>query len=104
MVTPDVSQPEPTPQPESAPAPEPHPPHPPASNDPLAFLTAAPIGTRVVARTRIPGGFSDALGYLRSRDEIGCTIEARRGLVTVLFADLIAAKAVPPPPERRAPR
>lgn len=65
------------------------------------YLRAAPIGTRVVARYRVPGGFTDALGYLRSRDESTCHIDARRGVVVVPLADVVAAKEVPEPPARR---
>ena len=68
------------------------------------FLAAAPIGIRVVARHRIPGGFTDALGYLRARDEDACTIETRSGIVTVPLADVVAAKQVPEPPARRPAR
>jgi hypothetical protein len=56
----------------------------------------------VVARYRIEGGFTDALGYLRSRDADSCVIETRRrGPVTVRFAEVVAAKQVPEPPPRR---
>ena len=66
------------------------------------FLRTASPGTRVVARYRIEGGFTDALGYLRSRDSTGCVIQTRRGMVTVPLADVVAAKQVPEPPTRRA--
>lgn len=72
---------------------------------PVDFLRAAPVGTRVVVRTRVPGGFTDALGYLRERDGAGCRVETRRkGVVSLSFADVVAAKEVPPPPAPRAPR
>jgi len=75
------------------------------STSPATFLATAAIGQRVVARYRIPGGFTDALGYLRSREDgLSCVIETRRGQVTVNLADVVAAKAVPEPPARRAPR
>lgn len=65
------------------------------------FLRSAAFGTRVVARHRIPGGFTDALGYLRSCDERACLIETRRGTVRVPLDDVVAAKQVPEPPARR---
>ena len=66
------------------------------------FLRSATPGTRVVARYRIEGGFTDALGYLRSVDSESCVIQTRRhGMVTVRFADVVAAKQVPEPPARR---
>lgn len=68
---------------------------------PAGFLSTVPLGTRVVARYRIEGGFTDALGYLRSRDTGVCLIETRRGDVRVPLADVVAAKRVPPPPARR---
>jgi hypothetical protein len=74
-------------------------------SDPVNFLSAAPIGTRVVVRTRIVNGFTDALGYLRARDADTCRIETRRkGTVTLRFSDVVAAKEVPPPPPPRASR
>lgn len=66
-----------------------------------AFLRSVPPGTRVVARHRVPGGFTDALGYLRSCDGTMCEIDTRRGPVTVPLANVVAAKRVPEPPDRR---
>jgi hypothetical protein len=74
------------------------------STSPATFLATVAIGCRVVARYRIPGGFTDALGYLQDRDSLSCVIETRRGQVTVPLADVVAAKAVPEPPVRRPPR
>jgi hypothetical protein len=54
-----------------------------------------------VARHRVPGGFTDALGYLRSCDDRTCEIDTRRGMVTVPLANVVAAKPVPEPPPRR---
>ncbi|WP_345069406.1 hypothetical protein [Leifsonia kafniensis] len=76
----------------------------PVNIGPADVVATAPIGTRLVVRTRIPGGFTDALGELRSRTDTHCTIETKRGLVEVALADIAAAKEVPPPPARRAPR
>ncbi|WP_395727085.1 ferrous iron transport protein A [Nakamurella sp.] len=74
----------------------------PAEPFPADFLRAAEPGTRVVARHRVPGGFTDALGYLRWCDGTMCEIETRRGPVTVPLANVVAAKRVPEPPPRRA--
>ena len=59
-------------------------------------------GVRVSLRHRLPeGGFSDVLGVLLSwTDEV--TVERRDGSrVTVPATAVVAAKRVPPPPERR---
>ena len=66
------------------------------------FLRSVEPGTRVVARHRVPGGFTDALGYLRSCDGTECEIDTRQGPVTVPLANVVAAKRVPEPPPRRA--
>ncbi|MEO6826036.1 MAG: ferrous iron transport protein A [Microbacteriaceae bacterium] len=73
-------------------------------DDPVLFISTAPLGTRVVVRRRIENGFTDALGYLRSCTATECTVETRRGLKTVPLNAIVAAKQVPPPPPRRAPR
>ncbi|WP_245580189.1 hypothetical protein [Arthrobacter castelli] len=62
------------------------------------------MGTRVVVRYRIPGGLTDALGYLRSVDEERCMVETRSSEVVIDLADVQAAKPVPPPPPRRSAR
>ena len=67
---------------------------------PAEFLGSVEPGTRVVARHRIPGGYTDALGYLRSCDGIVCEIDTRVGPVTVPLANVVAAKRVPEPPPR----
>ena len=54
---------------------------------PADFLSSTAPGTRVVARYRIAGGFTDALGYLRSCDETTCVIETRRSTVTVMLSE-----------------
>jgi hypothetical protein len=71
---------------------------------PFEFLAGAELGTRVVVRTRIDGGYTDALGYLRARDATHCTVETKRGTVTLLLAEVVAAKEVPPPPPPRPRR
>lgn len=72
--------------------------------EPLRFITSTPLGTRVVVRRRIEGGFTDALGYLRERNDTECVIETKSGMKSVPFDAVVAAKEVPPPPPRRAPR
>lgn len=59
------------------------------------------VGERVTVRYRIPGGFSDALGYIRRLDSTGMDVETRRGLVTVPAELITIGKRVPPPPARR---
>jgi hypothetical protein len=71
---------------------------------PVEFLRGVVLGTRVVVRTTIPGGLTDALGYLRQVDRETCEVETKRGLVSLRLADVVAAKEVPPPPPRRGPR
>ena len=66
------------------------------------YLRTAEPGTRVVARYKIAGGFTDALGYLRFCDDSSCHIETRRGIIVVALANVVAAKQVPEPPVRRS--
>jgi len=73
-------------------------------NSAVRFLAGAEPGTRVVVRTRIEGGFTDAVGYLRSFDEAQCVVETKRGPVALATADIVLAKEVPPPPAPRAAR
>jgi hypothetical protein len=72
--------------------------------DAIEFIRNAPLGTRMTVRKRIPGGFTDAVGFLRECSRDGCVVETRRGLVAIRLDDVTAAKPVPPPPPRRAPR
>ncbi|KGJ77520.1 hypothetical protein GY21_07815 [Cryobacterium roopkundense] len=72
--------------------------------DPVTFLAGAALGTRVVVRTRIEGGYTDAVGYLREAPPASVVVETKRGLVTLALSDVEAAKEVPPPPAPRAPR
>jgi hypothetical protein len=71
------------------------------TNNGVAFLMSAAAGTRVVARYRIPGGFTDALGYLLGCDERDCVLDTRRGEVRVPLSAVVAAKRIPEPPARR---
>ncbi|WP_267544139.1 hypothetical protein [Arthrobacter sp. H14-L1] len=66
-------------------------------------LKHLPIGTRVVVRYRIPGGLTDALGFLTAIDAHRCTVGTRAGEVHIALADVQAAKSVPPAPVRRPP-
>ncbi|MEU4248150.1 ferrous iron transport protein A [Amycolatopsis sp. NPDC026612] len=68
----------------------------------MKLLRELPLGTRVVVRYRIEGGFTDALGDLVARDEDSCTVETRRGRVVVAFSSVTLAKPVPPPPVRKS--
>ncbi|MDY7541596.1 MULTISPECIES: hypothetical protein [unclassified Cryobacterium] len=68
------------------------------------FVSGAAIGTRVVVRRTIEGGVTDAVGYLRACGPVDCVVETKRGLVTIVLAEIVAAKEVPPPPAPRAPR
>lgn len=72
--------------------------------DPVQFLITAPLGTRVVVRQRIPGGLTDALGFLLSVSDGECVVETRDGLKTVRLDAVVAAKEVPPAPPRRERR
>ena len=66
------------------------------------YLRSAEPGTRVVARYKIAGGFTDALGYLLACDDRVCSIVTRRGHVVVELANVVAAKQVPEPPVRKS--
>ena len=71
---------------------------------PLRFLASAPLRTRVVVRYRVEGGLTDALGDLVAKDDGACTVRTRRADVVIPLRLVVAAKPVPPPPARRAPR
>lgn len=69
-----------------------------------AFLRQAGEGTRVVIRYRLHDqveGATDALGYISATSDTQIVVATARGLTTIDFADIIAAKEVPPPPPRR---
>lgn len=62
-------------------------------------------GTRVVIRFHLPdGSATDALGDLRELTATSCTVLTKRGEVAVSYADVIAAKQVPPAPAPRPRR
>jgi len=70
----------------------------------VTFLTGTPLNSRVVVRFALHGASesaTDALGTLTARTDTSVTVQTRRGAVTVAFADVIAAKKVPPPPAPR---
>ncbi len=55
------------------------------------------IGDRVVVRYRLSDGrATDALGVLRQLNDAIAVIETKRGLETVVLADVVVAKTVPP--------
>ncbi len=60
------------------------------------------MGARVVVRRRLQeGGYGDLLGKL-VRWDVEVVVRDRSGVLhTVLRTDVVAAKRVPPPPERR---
>ncbi|WP_028281286.1 hypothetical protein [Arthrobacter sp. H5] len=68
----------------------------------MNLLVDFPLGTQFVVRSRIEGGFIDALGYLREIDDTQCVIETRCGLATALLSEVVAAKKVSPPMRSRA--
>ncbi|MDQ2738916.1 MAG: ferrous iron transport protein A [Actinomycetota bacterium] len=70
----------------------------------LAAFLSLPLGTRVVVRYRILGGFTDALGTLTLVTATECGVRTRAGDVTVSVANIVAAKQVPLGPPRRIPR
>ncbi|WP_426990145.1 hypothetical protein [Pseudarthrobacter sp. Y6] len=76
----------------------------PAEPTPREFLATAPPGTRVVVRYRIEGGLTDALGHLVATDDGGCTVRTRKADVVIPLDLVVAAKEVPPAPERRPAR
>ena len=72
--------------------------------DATELIASSPLGTRMTVRSRIEGGFTDALGNLREVTATECVVETRRGQVTIALAAVTAAKVVPPPPAPRGLR
>jgi hypothetical protein len=71
----------------------------------VGFLRNTTEGTRVVIRYLLENGqATDALGWFIRGDETACVIAGKRGMETVRFDRVIAAKEVPPPPPPRSPR
>ncbi|WP_062076603.1 putative acetyltransferase [Demequina globuliformis] len=59
-------------------------------------------GARVVVRYLIPTGeATDALGELLSADDHTLVVDGVRGVVRIPVDSIVAAKPVPPRPERR---
>lgn len=74
----------------------------PGASGPVAFLRSAPMGMRVVIRYRLPDGMAtDVLGFVSASDETAIVVASTRGLETVQYDTVVAAKEVPPPPTRR---
>ena len=71
---------------------------------PVAAFFELPLGTRVVVRHRVGDLATDALGLLVRRGPTDCDIRTSKGDVTVRFADIVAAKQIPPPPVPRSAR
>ena len=68
------------------------------------FLDGVAEGTRVVIRYRLhdqPEGATDAVGYVSAKNDTHIVLATVRGLTTIAFADVVAAKEVPPPPPPR---
>ncbi|MFZ7087737.1 hypothetical protein [Curtobacterium sp. RRHDQ10] len=70
----------------------------------VAFLAAAPLGSRVVVRALDGTGARDALGELVARTDTSCTVRTRREDLRIALTDVVAAKPVPPPPAPRPRR
>ena len=70
----------------------------------IDFLRGAADGIRVVVRYRLHDqaeSATDAVGYVSGRDATHIVVATVRGLTTIAFDDVIAAKEVPPPPPPR---
>ena len=68
------------------------------------FLRQVADGTRVVIRYRLhdqPESATDAVGFVSAKSDTHIVLATMRGLTTIAFADVIAAKEVPPPPTAR---
>ena len=68
------------------------------------FLRAVAEGTRVVIRYRLhdqPESATDAIGFVSATSDTHIVLATMRGLTTIAFVDVIAAKEVPPPPTPR---
>lgn len=61
------------------------------------------VGVRVSLRRALPeGGHGDVLGVVEAWDDTAVSVRKRDGsLVVVPSQDVVAAKRIPPPPERR---
>lgn len=71
----------------------------------MGVVNLPPPGHRVVVRYLLPSGqATDALGELLSADAETVVVDGKRGIEHIPRGAVIAAKEVPPPPTRRAPR
>lgn len=69
------------------------------------FLAGVSEGTRVVIRYRLHDqseGATDAVGFVSAKNDTHIVLATMRGLVSIAFADVIAAKEVPPSRPRSA--
>ena len=67
------------------------------------FLAQVAEGTRVVILYRLHDqreSATDAVGFVSAKNDTHIVLATMRGLTTIAFADVIAAKEVPPPPLR----
>ena len=65
-------------------------------------VTPADVGSRVSVRRVLPGGVGDVVGDLLAWSDGSLSIRRRDGsVVAVLESDVLAARVVPPAPERR---
>jgi hypothetical protein len=67
-------------------------------------LRAVSEGTRVVVRYRLKddvASATDAVGFVSAKGATAIVVATPRGLQTIAFDDVIAAKEVPPAPAPR---
>ena len=64
-------------------------------------ISASDVGSRVMVRTAIPGGFTDVVGDLVEWTAGSLTIVTRRGPVAVALDSVVAGKCVPPAVARK---
>lgn len=70
----------------------------------VARIAGFRAGERVVIRYLLPDGTAaDALGEVVRADASTCVVRTRRGEVAVPVPAAVAAKRVPPAPQRRSP-
>ncbi|WP_062202343.1 putative acetyltransferase [Demequina salsinemoris] len=74
----------------------------PEQSDPLGLIRLPAPGARVVVRYLIPTGqATDALGELLSVDDETVVVDGVRGVERIPVTTIVAAKEVPPRPQRR---
>ncbi len=69
----------------------------------MDHLKDSVLGTRVVVRYLIEHGerATDVIGVLTQRTDTVLTVHGKAGPVDIPIKDVVAAKPVPPPPNRR---